>query len=641
MAKFENEERIFDPADAVIQECISLTDPKSFFLFAGAGSGKTGALVEALKYARGHLGATLARENRYIGVITYTNAAADEIARRSEQFPFFAISTIHSFAWELIEPFQRDIKAWLTHKLESDLAQLATKRGKNKERDLVKKQKRLETVRQVDRFSYSPTKPNTGRDSLNHGNVISICTDFLQKPLMQEIFISRFPVLLIDESQDTSKNLMDAFLSIHQKHSTRFMLGLFGDMMQRIYLDGKESLERAIGDDWAKPEKSINYRSPKRIINLINTIRSAGDKRSQTPGPTAMEGFVRIFIANSSHSAKPTNEESICQLMAAATGDPLWSGENKDVKTLTLEHKMAAERFGFMTLFEALDISKTIKERAFQKLTAQDPSPQLKELAFFTEIIHPLVKCHREQDYFGVATIVKSQSPLLQRHAFVAPTADHEQQMSKVRESSQALLALWENSKDPFLRDIVDVTRQTLLFEAPTNLTKNIETDIVDGESSPASPTLDGEGADIEGLIDPEERQKRLAAWGALKDVPFSQVEKYYSYIKGESYFDTHQGVKGLGFPRVMVVLDDEAAGGHLFSYEKLFGVKALSDTDNKNIAEGKDSALTRTNRLFYVICSRAEQSLAIVVYTTNPRALKEFFLTSQIFKEEEIHIQT
>ena len=179
------------------------------------------------------------------------------------------------------------------------------------------------------------------------------------------------------------------------------------------------------------------------------------------------------------------------------------------------------------------------------------------------------------------------------------------------------------------------------MFEAPTNLTKNIDTDIVDGESSPASPTLDQEDEIAESVIDPEERQKRLAAWGALKDVPFSQVEKYYSYIRGESYFDTHQGVKGLEFPRVMVVLDDEAAGGKFFSYDKLFGVKALSDTDRKNIAEGKDNAVARTNRLFYVICSRAEQSLAIVVYTANPQTLKEFFLTSQIFTEEEIHVQT
>ena len=44
--------------------------------------------------------------------------------------------------------------------------------------------------------------------------------------------------------------------------------------------------------------------------------------------------------------------------------------------------------------------------------------------------------------------------------------------------------------------------------------------------------------------------------------------------------FDTHQGVKGLEFPRVFVVIDDEAARGFMFSYEKLFGARAMTSTD-------------------------------------------------------------
>jgi len=37
------------------------------------------------------------------------------------------------------------------------------------------------------------------------------------------------------------------------------------------------------------------------------------------------------------------------------------------------------------------------------------------------------------------------------------------------------------------------------------------------------------------------------------------------------------------GFPRVMVVIDDEEVRGFLFSYGKLFGVKEKSTTDIKN----------------------------------------------------------
>ena len=66
--------------------------------------------------------------------------------------------------------------------------------------------------------------------------------------------------------------------------------------------------------------------------------------------------------------------------------------------------------------------------------------------------------------------------------------------------------------------------------------------------------------------------------------------------------------VKGLEFPRVMVIIDDSEAKGFMFSYEKLFGVKNKTQTDKKNEIEGKDTSIFRTKRLFYVACSRAEE---------------------------------
>lgn len=79
---------------------------------------------------------------------------------------------------------------------------------------------------------------------------------------------------------------------------------------------------------------------------------------------------------------------------------------------------------------------------------------------------------------------------------------------------------------------------------------------------------------------------------------------------------DTHQGVKGLEFERVMVIIDDSAAQGSTFNYNKLFGVESKSSTDVRNESEGKETTLDRTGRLLYVTCSRAINSLAIVYYT-------------------------
>src|ERR1035437_905685 len=91
-----------DNADDQISTCLDLDHPASFFLFADAGSGKTRSLVTALNRLREKSGKRLQLNGRRVGVITYTNAACDEIKSRLEFDPLVEVSTIHSFVWSLI-----------------------------------------------------------------------------------------------------------------------------------------------------------------------------------------------------------------------------------------------------------------------------------------------------------------------------------------------------------------------------------------------------------------------------------------------------------------------------------------------------------------------------------------------------------
>ena len=58
------------------------------------------------------LGDWLLTNRKQIAVITYTNAACDEISRRLHYKSIFSVSTIHSFLWELIKNYQSDIIAY-------------------------------------------------------------------------------------------------------------------------------------------------------------------------------------------------------------------------------------------------------------------------------------------------------------------------------------------------------------------------------------------------------------------------------------------------------------------------------------------------------------------------------------------------
>lgn len=98
--------------DNILEECITKGSRKSFFLFAGAGSGKTHSLVVLLNKIRDKWGQKFKIENRHVAVITYTNAATDEIISRLNYSPLFHVSTIHSFVWNVIQSYQSDIKKY-------------------------------------------------------------------------------------------------------------------------------------------------------------------------------------------------------------------------------------------------------------------------------------------------------------------------------------------------------------------------------------------------------------------------------------------------------------------------------------------------------------------------------------------------
>ncbi|RYX04898.1 ATP-dependent helicase [Legionella pneumophila] len=609
--------------DDEIYSCLDLDNPKSFFLFAGAGSGKTRSLVEVLKRFRKNNTHRLRANAQQVAIITYTNAACDEIKRRLEFDPTFNISTIHSFVWELIKPYKHDIREWLRIKLLSDIEELeeaqrkgraGTKAAEDRPRQIEAKRRRLESLNSIRKFSYNPNGDNSGMDTLNHAEVIGITASLLSnRPLLQSILIRKFPVLLIDESQDTKKELIEALFTIQSLHKSQFSLGLFGDIMQRIYTDGKEDLGIThLPDGWLTPKKIYNYRCPRRIVKLINKIRSDVDQNLQEPR-NPDEGLVRLFIADTSRTIDKTAfEEAICEEMAKLTVDELWRDKTKSNKTLTLEHHMAAQRGGFSNFFNPL--------YSVDKLKTGLLEGSLSSITFFSEKVLPLINYLEAGNQFAVFRILSKHSPLMSKE-HIEHSKNPKAELVKAKEAVNAFHALWSHGADPSLHSILKEIQNSRLFKVPDNLV----------------PIAERQAKNYEGAKDEYDANQMIDAWDDALASSFSEFKKYVLYISDESRFGTHQGIKGLEFPRVMVILDDEEARGFLFSYDKLFGAKAPTKSDIDNLEKGKETSIDRTRRLFYVTCSRAEKSLAIIAYTNEPNKVKENALGQGWFNEEEI----
>ena len=55
-------------------------------------------------------------------------------------------------------------------------------------------------------------------------------------------------------------------------------------------------------------------------------------------------------------------------------------------------------------------------------------------------------------------------------------------------------------------------------------------------------------------------------------------------------------------------------------------------------MAQGKDTPVQRTRRLFYVCCTRAMTDLAVVLFTPNVAAAEPIVRAMNIFPADQIH---
>lgn len=626
-----------DDVDDVIRTCLDPAAPRSFFVYAGAGSGKTRSLKRALEGFRAQYGDAYRRAGSRIAVITYTRAAAQEITERLGEDPLFPISTIHSFCWTLIGPHQTDIRAWLLTTLPATLAEIAEKQAKGRagqasiDRDRAMKaiERRLEYLSIPRTFTYNPNGDNFGADSLSHAEVLAIAAAFITtKPAMQAVVVNSFPFLLIDESQDTTRGLIAALFHLAEVQSARFALGLLGDTMQRIYGDGQADLGIVIPAGWANPVKRMNHRSGRRIVQLGNAIRAGADGQTQLARDDSIEGVVRFFVARSDTVDKPALERRIHARMKTICADDGWDGPAEDVKTLTLEHHMAASRRGFASMFGALDADKSLSTGLRQG--------SLPGLRLFSERVAPLFAASDAGEDFAIMNLLREASPLVKTKA-LAESENPADPLRAPRAAVNALLELRRSNPDLTFLDVLQCVAEHSLFEIPTSLAPFLEkgapatetSDVAQAENEADEKDADGDSPVIKGL----------EAWRAFLSLPYRQIVPFAEYVADQGPYGTHQGVKGLEFDRVLVILDDTDAKGFLFSYEKLFGTKPLSDTDLKRAAAGEETGADRTRRLLYVTATRAEKSLALVGYTDDPAALAIAVVNNGWFAANEVEV--
>lgn len=614
--------------DRELYERLESNSGRHFVMVAGAGSGKTTSLVKALAHIGKSQGQRLRRNGQKVACITYTEVAVNEIRGDVGNDPLYHVSTIHSFLWEIIKPFQNDLRQWISvrlgQKIEEEQARLDNPRTQERTKDsarenIARYRQQSEQINNVKRFRY-----DTGSDYTNgvlgHSDILKIGPAFiLERPLMRRVVVRRYPVIFIDESQDTDPAFVEALRAVANETQNGFCVGFFGDPVQKIYMQGAGPIP--IAEGWKKLEKPENFRCPQRVLQVINRIRAEDDGLEQIGGRVELRDGKSVPLNGSARLLIMPNDERRQERLEAARrwladqdGDKRWLEDEDEnaLRLLVLVHRVAADRLGFPNLYSALN------DKSTEALSSGVVDGTAWVFRPFLTFLLPLLLANREGRSFEIMRLLRKHCPKLKQEALTG--ANTAEVLRELRRDIASLAEMLQDNAETKIGNVVTSIRDRTLFAFDERYLDLIE------EYDEAAPAIDPA---------PENAALRFMQCRA------TELWGYRQYIEKLSPFATQQGIKGAEFDKVLVIVDDKEGQLPGFSYGKYLGVTPLSPTDQGHLDAGRDSVIGRTRRLFYVCCSRAVSDLAVAVFTNDTEEMRRTMIKRGFFDPNDVHVLT
>lgn len=551
------------------QKVIScLNDHQNFIFEAGPGSGKTTTLINSLRHILANSKAFFNRSTQQIACITFTNVAANEISERlGEASEFVTVSTIHSFLWSIIREYQVELRS-LLHEMNQEQAFGKRQYVSKLNLDGVE-------IQYVDKYA------DLSKGEITHDAVLTLaCKAFQTYPALRYFTKSRFPILFLDEYQDTHETVIEIIksLAMDSKTSlirpTQMLVGLFGDSMQSIYNSGVGSVDPVQFNAVSITEAS-NFRSSAAIVDLINKVRLRGTqgfgapKVCQTPKRTDLP-------ANSCCSLFYTdNEDKLSEQTIIEIIDRLgW--KQAETKILELTHSAIARTSGWDNLQKTYQ--KNRGSTAFENLRAGDDIYS-STFSFLTR----LYKAHSLGDGFQTLQILRFASPGYSEERTIVRNSEDIPRLSRLLDDFVELCEFADSSSCSI--------RNVLEFAWSNGLCRKTH-QIASFE-------------DINSIDDADLKDKRVAFLHSLNDISLSELVRFFDYLDTYTPYSTQHGTKGAEFSNVIVILDDSA--WNQYKWSSIFGL--FDDNDKRR---------QRSLKLFYVAVSRARDNL-IVIYKQPP----------------------
>ena len=567
-----------NPAEQAAIECMkkvnaSLNSGNNFLVEAGAGAGKTYTLIESLNHLIEKNSKEFQRLNKKIACITYTNVAKDEIRSRTDNHPIVYAETIHAFCWDILKAFQKPLLS-LLHTLTPQWANRCEETPR---------------LNQKVKYDLGYPKLTEAEAYLHHDDVIKLMAALLDDKKFQVILKNKFPIILIDEYQDTNKDLVESIIRNFIEPKSGPQIGFFGDHWQTIFGS------RSVGSIKASPDKldvigkNANFRSEKIIVDALNRIRVELPQYEADP---LSKGEIKIFDSNSFKGNRRTDNHWQEDLPEQEAHDLFiksksileqngWDFSPDRTKILMLTNNLLAAEQGYSNLFRAFSDNDDL-------LKKND-----KTVAFLSDIVDPAISFFDDKKFGDMLRCLNLNIPKIKTHQDKKRWYDYFKLLS-------------ETAKQKTVGEVLDQISSSSILRLPDRVSES-EKKLIELKNKHADERT---GEEIE-FINRRE---------IFRNVKFEEIVALGKYVDDKTPFSTKHGVKGAQFENVMVVL---GRGWNNYNWNQM-----LEWADN--VPANKIDAFERNRNLFYVACSRPKKRLALVfsqkLSTESLSTLKKWF---------------
>ncbi len=576
------------PAEQASQEALAqirycIDNNLCFRLEAGAGAGKTYSLIESIKYLISLQGNLLISNQQQIACITYTNIAKDEIKDRTDHHPVIYADTIHSFCWSILQHYQVKLREYIPELGEKWQKRISDSSGVNN---------------QYVKYDLGFPSINDTEISLHHDDVVTLMARMLIYPKFQQLLKSKFPIVFIDEYQDTDRKLADAIVENLIDNDYGMMVGLFGDHWQKIYGSSACGLISSSKGKIVEIGKNANFRSDKKIVYCLNRMRPGLLQAESNP---SSEGTIKIFHSNDwsgvrrdgkggGHWKDDLPEEAVKEYVLKTkllmTADE-WDMSPEKTKVLFLTNNLIASEQDFRNLANCFFYTDDY-------LKKND-----KYIKFFLEVVEPTLFAYEKKQYGELLQITTKNNPQLKCQS---------DKTAWLKCLSKAL----EISASGTIAEMLNLLMETQIPKVPSK--------IEESEKRFKKLMEDSQGEMEASDVDFIERLKKFHS------IRYSEVSNLNAYIEDKTPFSTKHGVKGAEFNNVLVVC---GRGWNHYNWNQML------EWMDGSYPSDKQEVFERSRNLFYVSCSRAKHNLTLLF--TQKLSTKSISTLEQIFGKENV----